>query len=56
MPVKEANSEYIMITVPPQLRREVERMAKEEDRSMSAFCRRAVLEYVWRKVKCKTPK
>lgn len=56
MPVNETNFEFIMVKVPPTLRREVERMAKEEDRSMSSLCRRAVLEYVWRKVKCKTPK
>jgi predicted transcriptional regulator len=43
----ETNTERIIIQVPPTLREAVERLAKEEDRSMSAIARRAILEYVW---------
>ena len=45
----ETNSERIILTIPSALKREVERIAKDEDRSLSGVARRAVLEYVWRR-------
>lgn len=35
---------HVMVTLPPELRDQVEQLAKTEDRSMTSICRRMVVD------------